>query len=213
MDQHAAGAPRSRSRPFRFGLIILVLITLFVFRVSVLRSIGYFLVDADRPARVDALYVLGGASFDRGTEAARLLGMGIAPVAYCTGSNVPQSYRAEGRIITEAELTRSAGLGLGADPRRLLPFPYGTSTFEEAAGVLHHARGISVDSIAVLTTEFHSRRVRKVFERRFDGTGIHVMVLQAASTEYDPDQWWTSEEGLLMVNNEYVKTIYYALKH
>jgi hypothetical protein len=31
--------------------------------------------------------------------------------------------------------------------------------------------------------------------------------------DYDPERWWDTEEGLLMVNNEYVKLLYYALKY
>jgi hypothetical protein len=35
----------------------------------------------------------------------------------------------------------------------------------------------------------------------------------ANSLVYDSDSWWTSEEGLLMVNNEYVKLLYYLVKY
>jgi len=38
-------------------------------------------------------------------------------------------------------------------------------------------------------------------------------VQAAPSSEYDVNAWWNSEQGLLMVNNEYVKTLYYLLKH
>ncbi|TXI80293.1 MAG: YdcF family protein [Flavobacteriales bacterium] len=182
-------------------------------RKPLLQGLGAFLIEEDAPGHADAIYVLGGAPFDRGTHAAELLAHGTAPIAFTTGSNHSSILKAEGRLVTEAEVTRSAALRSGADPRRVLPYPYGTSTFEEAKGVLHHARQNQLDTILVLTTDFHTRRVGQVFRKRFRGSGIHVLVASAPASEYDPVYWWTSEQGLLMVNNEYVKTLFYALKY
>ncbi|MGV3638114.1 MAG: YdcF family protein, partial [Flavobacteriales bacterium] len=149
----------------------------------------------------------------RGSYAAELLAKGVVPIAYTTGSNFSSILKAEGRDVTEAELSRMAAMRAGASPQRILPFPFGTSTFEEAHGALHHARSLTVDTILVLTTDFHTRRVGQVFRKRFQGSGIHVLVASAPSSDYDADRWWTSEQGLLMVNNEYVKTLFYALKY
>lgn len=65
----------------------------------------------------------------------------------------------------------------------------------------------------MVSTEFHLRRVRWVFRRNFKGTGITVLVQPAQSRRYDAARWWASEEGLLMVNNEYVKLAYYLLRY
>lgn len=194
-------------------LLLIGAVMLFTFREPLLRGLGHFLVQNDPRCEAEALYVLGGATFDRGTFAAGLLRKGCAPVAYCTGSNVPQSYKAEGRAMTEALLTRAAAMKAGASAAQVLPFPYGTSTFEEAEAVLHHARSKGFRTIVVVTTDFHTRRVKKVFAKRFKGSGIRILVNAAPSSEYEVDRWWKSEQGLLMVNNEYVKTLYYFLKH
>ena len=79
--------------------------------------------------------------------------------------------------------------------------------------MLHHARKKGFGTIVVITTDLHTRRVKRVFAKRFEGSGINVLVNAAPSSEYDPEHWWDSEPGLLMVNNEYVKTLYYFLKH
>lgn len=200
-----------RKRSWSLAFLGLVLIT-WLGRESLLRRAGYFLICDDGPRHGDALYVLGGAAFDRGTRAAELLHRGVAPVAYCTGSTISQNYKAEGRELTEADLTRLAAVRAGASPLHILPLPYGTSTFEEAQGVLFHARSIKADTIIVLSTDFHTRRVGNVFRKRFKGSGIQVWVMSAPSTEYETDGWWKTEQGLLMVNNEYVKTLFYLLK-
>jgi uncharacterized SAM-binding protein YcdF (DUF218 family) len=202
----------SRKRTWLVVLVVVLLLVV-VFRERVLHAAGAFLINEDVVEHADVIYVLGGAPFDRGSYAAGMLAAGVAPIAYTTGSNFSSILKAEGREVSEAELSRMAAIRAGASPQRILPFPYGTSTFEEAQGVLHHAQRLQVDTIVVLTTDFHTRRVGKVFRKRFEGTGIHVLVASAPSSDYDADRWWASEQGLLMVNNEYVKTLFYALKY
>lgn len=182
-------------------------------RFAILRAIGGFLIDADATCKADAMYVLGGSPFDRGTEASKVLEQGCVPIAYCTGSSVMAANKAEGRDLTEADLTRTAAIRKGASPSAILPLRYGTSTFEEASGIIHHARSLGMDTILVVSTDFHTRRVAKVFRMRAKGSGVTVLVHAAPSTEYDAQVWWTSEQGLLMVNNEYVKTLYYFLRY
>lgn len=202
----------SRKRTWLVALILLFLSVL-LFRERLLHAAGAFLIKEDVAQHADVLYVLGGAPFDRGSHAAHLLASGLAPIAYTTGSNFSSILKAEGREVSEAELSRMAAIRAGASTQRILPFPFGTSTFEEAQGVLHHAQRLQVDTIVVLTTDFHTRRVGQVFRKRFAGSGIHVLVASAPSSDYDADRWWNSEQGLLMVNNEYVKTLFYALKY
>lgn len=201
-----------RKRTWLLVLLVLGLVTWFA-RYKVLHAMGACLIVEDELSHADAIYVLGGSPFDRGSHAAVLLLNGVAPLAYSTGSNCSSILKAEGREVSEAAVTRMAAIRAGASPQRILPFPFGTSTFEEAQGVLYHARSLGLDTIVVLTTDFHTRRVGKVFRKRFAGSGIQVLVASAPSSDYDPDQWWNSEQGLLMVNNEYVKSLFYALKY
>ncbi len=198
-----------------FTVLFLLGLAMWMLREPLMRGVGDFLIETDEDCHGDVMYVLGGAPFDRGNAAAQLIRYGCVTKAYCTGSNIQQAEKAMGRTITEADLTVAAAVRSrgGVDPARILPFRYGTSTQEEAEGALHHAMGLGVDTIVVLSTEFHTRRVGQVFRKRFEGSGITVKVLAAKSTEYDPNAWWKSEQGLLMVNNEYVKTLYYAFKY
>lgn len=196
-----------------FWVLLALAILAWVFREPLMRGMGSFLIRTDPDRHVDVLYVLGGAPFDRGNEASVVMARGLAPIAYCTGSSVQQADRAMGLVITEADQTRAAAINAGTDPRKILPYPYGTSTREEAAGILRHAQHLGADTIMVLSTDFHTRRVGNVFRKRFAGSGITVLVHPAPSSEYDPAHWWNTEQGLLMVNNEYVKTMYYAVKY
>lgn len=197
------------------GAIVLVLIfaAVYVLRLPILRATGDLLIVEDPRTSCDAIYVLGGTPLERGTLGGQLLSEGLAPVVYCTGSAVPSTLLTLGLQLSEAELSRIAAFDAGADSSRVHALNVGTSTFEEAEAIIAHAERSGHSDIAIITTEFHSRRVGRVFRKRAKGSTVSVHVYTAPSLRYDSDRWWTSEEGMLMVNNEYTKLLYYLIKY
>lgn len=205
---------------FLLGRLLLTLIavailigTAYAFRIPLLRATGKYLIKEDPRERCDALYVLGGTPLERGGLAGELLVEGLAPVAYCTGELIPTTLVTVGLMHTEAELSRIAAIDAGADSSIVHVLNVGTSTFEEAEAIIAHAQQAGYAEIAIISTEFHLRRVRRVFRKRAKGTSVQVHVIAADSQRYDSERWWESEEGLLMVNNEYMKLVYYWLRY
>ncbi len=180
---------------------------------SLLRGMGTVLITEDPPVHVDVAYVLGGGPVERGGRGAELLRAGLCDTLVTTGVNIHRVLEAEGVLYTEAELTKRSACRAGADSLRVRLLQNGTSTWEEAAAILRDAQAHAHDSIAIVSTEFHLRRERRVFRKHFDGTGLAVLTVAANSPKYDHRAWRETEEGLLMVNNEYVKTLYYWLKY
>ena len=203
----------SRKLLWSLVTIVMLLLAVWVFRFPLLRAAGDLLISSDPIVPADAIYVLGGASLDRGTAAAELLDQGIAPKAFCLGELVPQSLIGEGLDIPEGQLIANVMLRAGADPAKVEVIRKGTSTWEESEAILVHAIAQGSDTVMIVSTDFHSRRVGMVFRDRFRKEGIKVLVYGAPSSEYDSRRWWESEQGLMMVNNEYVKLIYYWLKY
>jgi uncharacterized SAM-binding protein YcdF (DUF218 family) len=198
---------------FSIGVLGILFGVAYVLRVPLLRTVSEFLVKEDPHAVTDAIYVLGGAPLERGLEGARLLASGVAPAVYCTGELVPTVLVAEGVDRTEGELTRNVAIDAGADPDQVKLIDKGTSTWEESEAIIAHAIEAGFTNITIVSTEFHLRRVRRVFRQQAQGTSVQVHVRGAPSLVYDRHRWWESEEGLLMVNNEYVKLLYYWLRY
>src|SRR6185295_11421396 len=88
----------------------------------------------------------------------------------------------------------------------------GTSTLEESDVVLNFCLENNIHSCIVLSSAFHTRRVRSVFKKKLEEKNIKVIICGAPSTSFHDSSWWENEYGLLAVNNEYVKLVYYALK-
>jgi len=79
--------------------------------------------------------------------------------------------------------------------------------------ILKYCIDHDIKKTIILSSKFHTLRVRKVFEPVLEKNGIEVIIRGAPSTKYSEHNWWKKEAGLIMVNNEYVKLVYYFFKY
>lgn len=195
---------------FRILLIVVALALLgWSQRMALLRGMGNFLITEDPPAHVDEVFVLGGAIVDRGIEAAKVYQQGISGRFIFTGAPIPTALEGLGIDSTEAACTRNQAVRYGLPLATTVVLNKGTSTYEEAEALLAQAQADGADSVMIISSRFHLRRVGRVFRKRFAGSGITILLHGAPSQTFDERTWWTSEEGMIMVNNEYVKLGYY----
>jgi uncharacterized SAM-binding protein YcdF (DUF218 family) len=206
-------AQRIRRRALRVLLLVAVLGGLFAARGWLARQVAQALVTEDPLAPAQALFVLAGGEVDRGREAARLLAQGYAPVAVCTGEQEHRFLRQMGIRLNEAHMTRSVMLAHGADSTRIHTLPIGTSTFEECNAILAHCQAQGWRRVLVLSSRLHTARIASVIKPRARPLGIEVCVRGAPDSRFDEDTWFRNEDGLLFVNNEYVKRLYYWYRY
>lgn len=198
-------------------LLLLFLISLLaggLFRNAVLQAVGSLLIAEDPLERADAIFLLGGGSYDRGREAAKLFGEKYADFIISTGGQISGTLKSLDMPYKEAMVSK---IGMvknhQLDPESIIAIEEGTSTREEAALILKYCQQREFSKIIILSSKFHTRRVGCVFKPLFEENGIELMVHGAPSSKYDEDEWWKKEEGMIMVNNEYMKHIYYFFKY
>jgi len=197
-----------------FLLITSILIAiLFLLRFRILRAAGNFLIKEDKLEKVDATFVLGAHAFDRAKEAAHIYNQKKTPKIVTSGGVYSEDFKIHHKKISLAEIAQQALLNRGVDTAAIHVINRGTSTFEESEIILGYASQQGYKKIAVVSSAFHTRRVGNVFHKKFKKEGIKVIVRGAEPTKYSTDAWWEEEEGLIFVNNEYVKLIYYMLKY
>jgi len=156
-------------------------------------------------------YTLSGNAAERAATAAALYRQGQIDTLICTGANIPADLKITGRNETEGELSRQVLLQNGVDSTRILLQNKGTSTLEEMrliASFLQKRRG----SLVIITSSAHTRRVwrlrRKMLPERPD-----IYCFGVPPERYDARNWWNSEEGLIAVNTEWQKLLYYYWKY
>jgi uncharacterized SAM-binding protein YcdF (DUF218 family) len=140
----------------------------------------------DEPAaHADAIVVLGDDNFyaDRATHAAELFRQGVAPIVVASGRRLrPNAGIAE---LIEHDLVER-----GVPKEKVLRFAHeGASTVEEAVAVTKFAEDHRWKSVVIVTSNYHTRRVRYVYRKLVSGR-MNVSVASARDGDFDPERWW-----------------------
>ena len=187
---------------------------LIIFREPILRSIGGFLITEDKPEQADAIFVLGGNIVDRSTHGVYLYQKGYADKIIPLGENIENALLATDNAKPDAVLSQYFMVNeLNTPDSVITPLVKGTSTKEEADAILDYSLKHHFNKIIVVSDKFHLRRISRTFKKPFQEKGIQVLLSGAPNSSYREDYWWNYEPGLIMVNNEYVKLLYYAVKY
>ena len=178
-----------------FRLLVLLLLALlaaaiYVVRHPLLRVAGAWWVDGDQPERADAILVLGDDNFaaDRASRAAELYRDGMAPVVVVSG-RLLRPYAGLSELMERDLQTR------GVPASAILRFPQrAANTRKEAAALRDLVASRGWRRVLVVTSNYHTRRVRYIFRRIFPAQE-DVLIIAARDYDYDPDHWWESRQG------------------
>lgn len=183
-----------------------------VFKVPILRSLSNFLIRQDAPEKADLMVVLSGSAFVRGNEGARLYKEGYAKHIVCPGGNLEELFLIQGDTVYESDMCKKTIVQNGVPDTLVTALHYGTSTRQEADTILSYCKQYQIKKVIVVTNLFHTRRAGKVYKKHFAAEGITVIMRGAHAFDFDEYTWWQNEYGLIALNNEYMKTLYYLIK-
>lgn len=195
------------------AILILVGLGIYLLRRPILKGIGYALVYEDPSVEVDAAFVLSSNAIERGELAADLYHRNLFPLVITMGEGVNPSFASVDMSFTDAELTKEVLLQSGVDSSAIRVINRGTSTYEESEQILGYASREGYQQIMIITSQLHTRRVKRVFKKKFKNAGIDVIIKGASPLRFEIDHWWENEEAMINVNNEYVKLLYYSWKY
>ncbi len=221
-----------------FGILACLAAAAYGFRDRLLTWVALPLVSSDSGhlQKADAAMVLGGGSDTRSFEAAKLYFEGLTSTVLLAnqepGRAAELGLDRSGTEISLGVMTEIAGippesivllgtrgearwadqLGKGQLLQEWKALGFVTSTFEEARVLQRWCQTHGARSVIVVTNTLYSSRVRRIFQKVL-GEKIHLQVAAADSLKFNNEDWWRTEEGLIAVNNEWVKTVYYWLKY
>ena len=201
-------------RWFKVLSILIALLIIFILSLnSIFRGVGKWLNATDASEQTEMCFVLGGNSYERGIAASDLYNQFPQQKFTTTGGNYPYQILCLDTTMLECELTRHFMISQGVPEAQIDTLSSAHSTMDESNEILAWCKANNAKHITVISSAFHMRRVRMVFEDKFEEAGITINFHGAAPIEYNELNWWQNEEGLIMTNNELVKIFYYAIKY
>lgn len=187
---------------------------LYTHRAPVLRTLGRALVSDAEPAASDVIVVLGGGGAVRADKGAELFNRGFSDRILVTlpresppGAVYRDTYNLESLEV------QSAFARAGVPPERVSwsegPF---YSTRGEAAYIRDWMNARGLKSALVVAGRFQSARARMTFNAFFPRDRYDIRVIAAPGRFATENDWWRHEEGIITVENEWIKTMYYWLR-
>jgi uncharacterized SAM-binding protein YcdF (DUF218 family) len=185
---------------------------LVVFRLPLLGWAGRSLDVGTEPQSVDYVMVLGGGSDTRPFVAAALYKAGLARQIL-----VPRMKPHPDRPQVgppEEEMVRRV-LRLRGVPAAAIVFldDLVDSTHDEAAALRNFLADRPNSSVAIVTSNYHTRRVRWLFQKVVGDRAARLDFVSAQTDRFGPHNWWQSESGFVAYMNEFAKIGYYRLRY
>jgi len=178
-------------------LVVAVCAVLYFARHPIMRFSAEAWVVDEPAAHADAIVVLGDDNFygDRATHAAELYRQEVAPVIVASGRRLrPDAGLAE---LIEHDLVER-----GVPKEKILTFTHDADdTLQESEALAKFVAGHRWKSVVVVTSNYHTRRTRYIFEQVFP-PGIAVSVASARDGEFDPERWWEKRKSVKLFVRE-----------
>lgn len=186
--------------------------------------VGGFLVIPDTVQKADCIVPLQGDLYPRFQKAVSLYRQGYADNIVVSvlpehkedsTDNDVVTFRIYGcPLLPQREFALKAFGYFGKDPQGIYFTEGGvTSTYEEALATKKLLRQKGFTSMILVTSAFHSRRARLLFEQVFRGSGITIYYSLAHDGTFNPRRWWYGEGGVRLVIQEYLAMAHNIVYH
>jgi len=178
------------------GLLVLAA----VFHARILGAMGAYLIHADPPQKADVAVVLGGDGWGfRIMTAAQLVRDGYVPTVIVSGPDGAYGNH-------ECDLAIPFAVKQGYPESYFIHLEHGArSTQAEAKVVIAEARKAGYHRIAVVTSNFHTRRAGRTF--RAMAPDLTILMVAAPDKNFTPDGWWHNREAEKTFLSEWEKTV------
>ncbi len=197
-----------------YGVIFLILAIFFL----ILTSAGTFLVVEDEPAEADIIVVLMGSPGERILQAYDIYEAGYSNRIVMTDTYSPGSDALAERGIflkNTTDLAIEIGIELGISPEDISVIPeIARSTGDEAVAVRRYIESEgNIDTIILVTSDYHSRRSRAIFRRSFSKleNPVELIVLPGKYSGFNAGRWYTDRESAKRVVMEFTRILHFLL--
>jgi uncharacterized SAM-binding protein YcdF (DUF218 family) len=190
-------------------LTLLASAALWAGHARLLSGLGHWMDVGERPLAVDYVVPLGGDINSRPFVAADLYRAGLAPKVLIPRPGRSAAVRC-GEELAHDEIYRLVLLKSGVKQQDIIVLDgENQSTFDEAQRLRRFLTDAEPKTIAIVTSDLHTRRTRWTFRQALRGTPHELHFISAPVWDYSADNWWQSEQGMTAYPSELLKIVFY----
>ncbi len=195
-------------------VIIIILLSLpFVTYRYWLPKVAEYLIVQDELIPADVIVVMSGRG-SRYQYAIRLFKEGYARYIMFN-YNGEDIFNVVGVRFDPEEMIKNLAISNGIPLDRIFTDGRCTSTYEDMLYARENIIKNQFKSAIFVSNNFHMRRVYLTFKKVFSGSDVKpiFICIPLKKWELNPDGWWTREQDLIVVFNEYIKLLFYYFKY
>lgn len=201
-----------------FLIIVIIFISIialiFIFKNSILQSFSNYLIINQPLSKTEWLVILSGNAFDRCKKGAKLYQEKWVQKILLVGGVKSNDVKALDLDYFESDICKiNLTKHYSIPDSAITVLHIGTSTFEEVQAIKDFCIKNNIKKIAIVSSSFHTRRILQVCNKFLKPENIEFTIVPAPSSQYEENTWWQSEQGLLALQAEYIKQMYYLIKH
>lgn len=206
--------PTSVSRRRRLIVMLLaVALSLgagYAYRTPLLSAVGHWLDVGSEPTSVDCIVTLPGEFNTRPFVAAAWMQAGLARQAWVLKSQYVDPTSTDPYDVGDGGISHLVLKKFGVSEDQIVVLEGRTvSTRDDAELIASRLKTDPRLTLAVVTSDFHTRRTRWVMSRVFADLPNRFIMVSAPTDMYGPDNWWQSQAGVTVYTSEYVKLLAY----
>jgi uncharacterized SAM-binding protein YcdF (DUF218 family) len=203
-----------RGRSLVVLLVILAMVGLAgFFHARWLPWAGLWLDVGQPPRDADYVFILGGGAEVRPFVAAAIVRAGYAKTALV--SHVKPSPTAAGEVLfVEHEITTAVLGKRGLRPEQIVVIGRNhLTTYDEARSLDEFLGDHPKAKVLVVTSDFHTRRARWIFERVLGPRMADVTLVSAPTEAFYLRWWWRNDKGFTAILAENLKLVFYWFRY
>lgn len=191
------------------GIVTVLFLILFLFRVSLLNGLADVLIIEEHPVKSDVIIVLGGERYGERTKKA----VALYELDYAKRLLFSDGTWLSWRVRAIDEMTALAA-HLKVPQEAVYLEDRSRSTYENAVLTRTIVLEQGWTSAIVVTTDWHTRRSRMIFDHVFKDSGITLSYARAKDgINDDLHEWWRDSEEQQTVLTEWARLVVYWLQY
>jgi len=156
---------------------------------------------------VDYVFVLGGDADTRPFLAAAVFRAGYAR-SILIPEGTPPLAGDESIVLAEHQIQHAVLVNRGVPPDAIQQIPGPVdSTRDEALALANFLAMKPKSRVAIVTSDFHTRRARMIFRRILAKDRDRLCFLACPTDGFGPYDWWHYRDGILWYASEYAKLL------
>ena len=213
-SQNTSTQSRLKKILWAFLIFVFLCAILYFLRKPILIAVGDALVYESDLQPADVIVVLGGGETLRAEQASKLYHEGYSQkLLVLLPKTLPDDAPYRDLIDMEQKLAVKV-FNYWNVPQNHIDWAARPvfSTYEETLLIKEWMQKNQATSAIVVSGYFQSSRAQWVLDRAFEDTGFRIQVTPAPEPDLNVENWWSDIEGILNVQNEYIKYAYYRLR-